>query len=168
MTFNYNNVYLNNVSSIAGKIESEGPLKDYYDRVYKDFYIGTKSWEDAEIKLHTEAINLVEKKEGKHADLLISGDLLNQIVVSNYTASNLNIPFLGIYSACSTITEGMIIASNFIESKLLNNIIVSTSSHNNSAEKQFRYPIEYGSKKRKTCTFTTTGGVAIFLSNKKK
>lgn len=167
MTFNYNNVYLNNVSSIAGKYESEGPLKNYYDKTYNDFYINTKSWEDAEVKLLTEAIDLVIKKENRSADLLISGDLLNQIVASNYTASTLNIPYLGIYSACSTITEGMLIASNFIESGKVKNIIVSTSSHNNSAEKQFRYPIEYGSKKRKMCTFTTTGGTALFLSDKK-
>ena len=167
MTFKFKEVYLNNVSSIAGKYELEGPLKNYYDKTYDDLYIGTKSWEDAEIKLLSEAIDLAIKKENKKPELLISGDLLNQIVVSNYTASKLNIPYLGIYSACSTITEGLIIGSSLIDSKKIKSCICATSSHNNSAEKQFRYPIEYGSKKRTTSTFTTTGGAALFLSNKK-
>ena len=101
-------------------------------------------------------------------DVLVSGDLLNQIVATNYAASSLGIPLIGIYGACSTSVLGLIIASNMIEAKQIKNAITSTSSHNNAAEKQFRYPVEYGGPKRKTTTFTSTGGASAYLSKNKK
>lgn len=171
MTFKYNNVYLNDTYTIAGKYEKEGPLNNYFDKTYDDFYFKQKTWEDAESYLIKESINnLLQKtnKGEKDINLLISGDLLNQIVSSNYAASTFKIPYLGIYSACATSVEGLIIASNMIENNQIQNCICSTSSHNNAAEKQFRYPVEYGGPKPKTTTFTTTGGVSALLSNEKK
>ena len=170
MTFKYKNVYINNTETIAGPFEKEGPLSKYYDKKYHEFYFGEKTWEQSEIKILTESIKLLLKKENKTVkdiELFISGDLLNQLVASNYTASKYDIPYLGIYNACATSVEGLIIASNMIEAKQVNNIVVSTSSHNNTAEKQFRYPIEYGGPKPKSTTFTVTGAASALLSTKK-
>ena len=166
MTTKYNNVYLNNTFTIAGIMEAKGPLGRYYDKIYHDFYFGEKTFELAEAKIIEEAVNNLITKEGK-PDLFVSGDLLNQIVASNYAASKLSIPYLGIYSACASSVEGLIIASNFIDKNIINSCICSTSSHNNAAEKQFRFPVEYGGVKPKTTTFTTTGVGSASLSNKK-
>ena len=170
MTTKYNNVYLNEVALVTGPYEKNGPLQSYYDKSYNDFYFGTNTWEDAEIKLISESIDLLLYKIGKtrfDIDLLISGDLLNQIVASNYASSKLGIPYLGIYSACASSMEGLIIASLLIDSEKIDNAICSVSSHNNAAEKQFRYPVEYGGPKPKTTTFTSTGGVSAYVSSDK-
>lgn len=171
MTFKYNNVYINDTATITGPYEANGPLSKYFDKSYNDLYFNTKSWELAEIKLIEESIDILLNKVGKtkfDVDVLVSGDLLNQIVATNYAASSLGIPLIGIYGACSTSVLGLIIASNMIEAKQIKNAITSTSSHNNAAEKQFRYPVEYGGPKRKTTTFTSTGGASAYLSSNKK
>ena len=171
MTFKYNNVYINDTATITGPYEANGPLSKYFDKSYNDLYFNTKSWELAEIKLIEESIDILLNKVGKtkfDVDVLVSGDLLNQIVATNYAASSLDIPLIGIYGACSTSVLGLIIASNMIEAKQIKNAITSTSSHNNAAEKQFRYPVEYGGPKRKTTTFTSTGGASAYLSSNKK
>ena len=170
MTTKYNNVYINATGTVTGPYEANGPFSKLYDKSYSDFYFGTSTWEQAESKLITDSVDIVLSKLGKtrfDVDLHISGDLLNQTVASNYAASNLKIPFMGIYNACATSVEGLIIASNFIDAKQIDNAVVSVSSHNNSAEKQFRYPVEYGGPKHKTATFTTTGGASAYLSREK-
>ncbi len=171
MTFKYNNVYINDTATITGPYEANGPLSKYFDKSYNDLYFNTKTWELAEIKLIEESIDILLNKVGKtkfDIDVLVSGDLLNQIVATNYAASSLGIPLIGIYGACSTSVLGLIIASNMLEAKQVENAITSTSSHNNAAEKQFRYPVEYGGPKRKTTTFTSTGGASAYLSRNKK
>ena len=171
MTFKYNNVYINDTSTITGPYESKGPLSKYFDKSYDDLYFGTKTWELAEVKLIEESIDILLNKleiTKFDIDVLISGDLLNQIVATNYAASSLGIPLIGIYGACSTSVLGLIIASNMVEAKQVKNAVASTSSHNNAAEKQFRYPVEYGGPKRKTTTFTSTGGASAYLSRDKK
>lgn len=171
MTFKYENVYINDTATIAGPYERKGPIGTYFDKSYDEFYFGMKTWEQAEEKLITESVDLLLYKLARtrfDVDLHIGGDLLNQIVASNYAASTLGIPFLGIYSACATSVEGLILASNMIESKQIKNCICTASSHNNAAEKQFRYPVEYGGPKPKTATFTTTGGAAAYLSYNKR
>ena len=170
MTTKYNNVYIKEVSTVTGPYEANGPFNKLYDRSYDDFYFNTKSWEEAESKLIDDSVDILLAKIGKtrfDVDLHISGDLLNQMTASNYAASRLKIPYLGIYSACATSVEGLIIGSNMVESRQVKNVIASTSSHNNAAEKQFRYPVEYGGPKRKTTTFTTTGGASAYLSSEK-
>ena len=171
MTFKLKNVYLEDVFTISGMYENDGDLGNCFDKTYKDdLYFGMKTWEKAEVKLLREAIDrLIKKNKYKYddIDMILSGDLQNQIAASSYAVNGTNIPFLGLYSACSTIGEGIIVASNFIDSKRINNAIVCTSSHNMVAEKQFRNPTEYGAPKPKTSTFTATGSVAILLSNKK-
>ena len=170
MTFKYNNVYINEVSTITGPKEGEGPLSKFFDKSYSEYYMGSDTWEQAEVKMNTENIDLLlnkSNKSKKDVDIFISGDLLNQIVASSYAASTLNIPYMGIYSACATSTEGIIIASNMIEGGLINNSVVNVSSHNNASEKQFRYPVEYGGPKPVSQTFTVTGSASALISNKK-
>lgn len=170
MTFRYNNVYLSHVSTVAGPFEAKGPFGRFYDKVYDDFYCGTDSWEQAECRMLIDSVDLLLYKANKlknDIDLHISGDLLNQIVSTNYASASLKIPLIGIYSACSTSVLGMIIGSNMIDKDQIRNCIVSTSSHNNGAEKQFRQPVEYGGPKRKTSTFTITGAASFLLTSKK-
>lgn len=169
MTIKYNNVYINDTATITGPYEANGPLKKYFDKYYKELYFGEKTWEQAEVKLINESIDLLKSKTNKeNIELFIGGDLLNQIVASNYAATKLNSSFVGIYAACSTSTLGLILGSNFIENDLAKNVITFTSSHNNGAEKQYRYPIEYGGPKPKTTTFTSTGAASALLSKEKK
>lgn len=172
MTYKYNNVYIEDTMTIAGPYEAEGPLAKYIDKLYKnDLYFGKTSFEKAESELMKESINLLLKKTNKtkkDIDILIAGDLQNQIAASDYTAKDIDIPFLGIYNACATSSEAMIIGSTFIDSKKIKNCICSVSSHNNASEKQFRNPVEYGGPKPKTSTFTVTGAVSILLTNKKQ
>lgn len=168
MTFKYKNVYINETAIITGPYEKKGPLHGYFDKSYDELYFGTKTWEDAESKILEESVDMLLSKIHKtrfDIDMFVSGDLLNQIVSSNYTASHLGIPFLGVYNACATSVEGLIVASNMIDAKQIKNCICSVSSHNNAAEKQFRYPVEYGGPKPKTTTFTTTGGASAYLTS---
>lgn len=170
MTFKYENVFLNFTSTVVGKMEKEGPIGKYFDRSFNDFYVGCKTWEQAEEKLIEHSLNILFKKMGKsrsEIDLFISGNLLNQLVSSNYAAGKIKIPYLGIYSACATSVEGLVIAANMIEAGQIDNALISISSHNNAAEKQFRYPVEYGGIKPKTTTFTVTGAASCFLSGEK-
>lgn len=168
MTFKYKNVYINDASTVVGRYEKNGPLSSYFDKSYNDFYFNKKTWEQAESFLIEDSVDLLLNKISKtrfDIDLFISGDLLNQVVASNYAASNLKIPYLGIYNACASSVEGLIIASNMIDKGQINNAICSVSSHNNAAEKQFRYPVEYGGVKPKTTTFTVTGSASAYLSS---
>ena len=170
MTLKFNNVYVGDTSTVAGKLEIEGPLVKYFDKKYDDYYINSKSLEMSEVNLQKDSIDILLKKIGLKPidiDLILGGDLLNQISATSYGVSKYNIPFLGLYSACATSMESIIIASNMIDSKKCNNAICVTSSHNLTSEKQFRNPIEYGAPKPKTATFTSTGGASIFLTNKK-
>lgn len=170
MTTKYKNVYIEDVATIVGPYEHEGPLSKRFDRYYDDMYFETDSLEQAETKLMTDSISLLLQKVNKEKneiDLFIAGDLQNQITASCYTANKFSIPFLGIYSACATNTEGLIIASNFIENKTCDEAIVAVSSHNMVAEKQFRNPTEYGGPKPGTATFTATGGASCNLTSKK-
>lgn len=169
MTIKYNNVFINSTATITGPYEGKGPLKKYFDKSYENLYFNEKTWEQAEEKIINESIDIAKEKANKEKiDLYIGGDLLNQIVASNYTASKLNESFIGIYAACSTSTLGLILGANFIENKLVKNVITFTSSHNNAAEKQYRYPVEYGGPKPKTTTFTSTGAASALLSRDEK
>ena len=170
MTFKYNNVYVDEVSTVVGPYETKGPIGNKFDKTYDNLYIKEKTFEQAEVRLLQDSIDILLEKANKKKediDVIISGDLLNQISSSSYAALKYNIPFLGIYSACSTSTEGIIIGAALMDSKKVKNVIVSTSSHNMASEKQFRNPTEYGAPRPMTSTFTATGGASILLTNKK-
>lgn len=167
MTFYYKNVYLEDTATIVGPYERKGPLRKYFDKAYQDFYFGEKSFEKGEIKLVKDALVMILKKTGykkEDIDTVIGGDLLNQIVASTYGCVGVGNSFIGVYGACSSSVLEMIIASNFIESKMIKNAICIVSSHNLTSEKQFRYPTEYGAPRPNSATFTATGAAACLLS----
>jgi len=168
MTFKYNNVYVKETSTVVGPYEAKGPLGKYYDLRYEDLYFGEKTWEQAEIKSILDSVHKVLSKakiNKSDIDIHIGGDLLNQIVATNYSAAKIGIPLIGIYSACSSSTLGLLLASNMLEAKQIKTAIITSSSHNNGAEKQYRNPVEYGGPKREYTTFTTTGCAACILSS---
>lgn len=171
MTRKFNNVYINEKYTIAGIYEKDGPIADYFDMIYdKDFYYGCDTFEKAEEKMIGNSIDkLINRAKVIDSDIdyVIAGDLENQIAASDYAMRDFNIPFIGIYSACATFGEGLLLSANLIEGKGANRVIVSTGSHNMVAEKQFRNPTEYGVPKKKTTTWTSTGAVSLLLSNKK-
>lgn len=166
----FNNCFIQATSTVSGSLEKEGPIGNYFDKTYNDNYCGEKSWEKAEMKLMEDSINIALEKSllsEKDIDLIISGDLNNQIVIGNYVLKKYSFPYLGIYSACSTLTEGLIIGSTFIDSDFGDYVMVATSSHNSTSERQFRNPTEYGGQKSCTTTFTATGAAACILTNQK-
>ncbi|MBQ4583660.1 MAG: stage V sporulation protein AD [Bacilli bacterium] len=162
----FNNVYINDFYSVAGPLEKVGQIRKF-DKTLDDYYFGEKTFELAEIKMQKTVIeNLLYKNKctTMEIDCLIGGDLTNQIAASSYTARKFKIPNLGIYSACASFVEALIISANFIDSKKMKKIIALTSSHNLVAEKQFRFPVEYGAPKKKTSTFTATGSVGALVT----
>ena len=164
----FKKVYLNDYFTVVGPLEKESHLKRL-DLAMNDYYYGCKSFEQAEIKMQRVAIeNLLNNNSlfSNNIDVIVGGDLSNQIAVTSSAIKKYNIPFLGIYSACATFTESLIILGSLIESGMIKRGISSISSHNLTAEKQFRYPVEYGSPKPHTSTFTTTGSIASLVSNK--
>ena len=171
MTFKYNNVYLENTATVVGPYEHAGPLTRRFDRYYDEMYMHEDTFENAEVHLMKESVDiLLDKlnKKKKDINLFVAGDLQNQITSSSFTAKYMETPFIGVYSACASNVLGLIIASNMIDSKRINNAIISVSSHNMVSERQFRNPTEYGAPKPSSATFTATGGASAYLSNQKK
>jgi len=164
-----NNVYVLASSTSAGPLEKDGPLGKYFSQTYQTQYAGEKTYEDAEKKMLKDACSSLMNNKSIHGvvDMMFGGDLSNQITVANYLASLYKIPFIGVYGACSTSVLSMIVASSYIETKLIKGALCFTSSHNCTAERQFRYPTEYGVQRKFTSTWTATGAGAIVLSNKK-
>lgn len=171
MTTKFNNVYVGDSYTIASVYEKDGPIATYFDKIYdKDLYYGCDTFERAEEKMLRDSIDgLLDKSKTNESDIdcIISGDLENQIAASDYALRHFSVPFLGIFSACATFGEGLFVGANFIEGKRAEKVIVSTSSHNMMAEKQFRNPTEYGAPKKKTTTWTSTGAASMLLTNKK-
>lgn len=154
-------------TSIVGIKEGEGPLASYFDIILKDDLNGQDSFEKAESSISYRAIiETIAKANLKEKDIdyIFSGDLLNQTTASNFVARNLNIPFFGLYGACSTMTESLSLASLFIEGGFSNYSIAATSSHFSAAERQFRFPLEFGSQRKDTSQWTVTGAGAMLIA----
>lgn len=152
--------------SVVGPKEGAGPLGEYFDIVLKDDLNGQKSYEKAESSILYMAITeCIKKVKLQESDInyLLAGDLLNQISSSNFAARDLDIPFIGLYGACSTMTESLSIGALIMEGGFANYIVAATSSHFSSAERQFRYPLEYGSQRHPTAQWTVTGAGAMTL-----
>lgn len=157
--------------SVAGKKESEGPLKNYFDKIFFDSYAGQSSWEKAESLMQQEALSIALNRCSLHTediDFVFAGDLLNQCVSSSFGLREMNIPYLGQYGACSTMAQGLIMASVMVESGAAKNAACVTSSHFCSAERQYRFPLEYGGQRTPTAQWTVTGSGSCVLSNVKK
>ena len=170
MTTKFNNVYLNNTSVVAGPYLNEGPLKNCFDGVYNDFYDEEDTFEDCEIKEGKRAIDILLRKENINKDdisVMLSSDLSNQLMISNFIAKELKIPYFGVYNACSSFTEELIIASFMLNNKNIKNVLCTTSSNILTSERQFRSPVEYGLQKPDYSTFTVSASTACLLSNNK-
>ena len=169
MTFHFDNVYIEDTATVSGPYEKKGPLSKYFDKSYDDLIMGEKSWENSEIRLIKDAIEILFRKKEfskEKVDVVIGGDLLNQIAASTY-GIDFGKSFIGVYGACSTSVLEMILASCLIDKGFVNNSLCVVSSHNMSSEKQFRYPTEYGAPRVNSSTFTATGGACAFLNNNK-
>ena len=153
-------------ASIAGKKESEGPLRTYFDKTFHDNHFGQPSWEQAEKKLQQLALETLAKKAGipkKQFDMVFSGDLLNQCIGSSFTLRNQNIPHLGLYGACSTMAESLLLASMVIGGGYADRVVAMTSSHFASSERQYRFPLAYGGQRTPTAQWTVTGAGAALV-----
>ena len=166
-----NPVYVISSYSLAGIKEKEGPLGTMYDNTLTDDMNNEDSWEKAESSMVKEAMINAVKKAGlteKDIDYCISGDLLNQVSASTFGVRDMEIPFLGIYGACSTFGEAMGIGAMLIDGGFAENILVGASSHFCSAEKQYRAPLGMGNQRPPTTTTTVTGDGAVVLSKNPK
>lgn len=155
-------------AAIGGPFEAKGNISADFDFLHEDLWLGQNSFEKAEKKLLEHACELALSKASlKNTDIqfFLSGDLINQIIPSSFTARTLAIPYLGIYGACSSSMEGLLLASLIVDSGFASKVLVGTSSHNASAEKQYRYPTEYGAQKPPTAQWTVTGAGAAIVSN---
>lgn len=165
-----NAIYVQSTGTAVGPMEANGPLNSFYDKTYNDLYCGEESWELAERRLMNDSIELCISKANvtkDDIDLLLAGDLLNQNVTSNYVARTQQIPFLCMFGACSTSMETLSVGSALLDGGFANRVLASTSSHNATAERQFRNPTEYGGQKPDTATFTVTGAGSILISKEK-
>ena len=170
-------IQLNHAPSVVGfaavgaKKEKEGPLADYFDYLSEDSSFGEKTWEKAETLMQKKAIELALQKGGiqkEQIDFLFAGDLLNQCISSAYASRELQLPFFGLYGACSTMAESLCLAGMFVDAKLASRCLAVTSSHFCSAERQFRFPLEYANQRPVSATWTVTGGGAFILSKDAK
>lgn len=169
MTYYFNKVYINEKYSLLSSGKYNPIIKGETDEYVNDYYLNEKTIELCEAKYQNIVIDkLIEKSKlsKNNIDLIINGDLQNQILASTLSISNKDISSLGIYSACATFIEGLIIASMFVNNTK-SNVIVTSSSHNLVSEKQFRFPVEYGALRRKVNTCTASGSIAALVSRKK-
>ena len=156
-------------AAVGGEKEGEGPLGPKFDHIdTADGRFGAPTWEQAEGEMQRLALSAALDKAGKerYPDALFAGDLMNQCTASSYGLSSFSLPYFGLYGACSTGCEGMILAAIALQSGLFDRLGVVTSSHNSAAERQFRLPIEYGGQRSPTAQWTVTAAAAFLLSGK--
>lgn len=154
-------------ASVVGSKEGKGPLGKYFDEIIEDSHFGMKTWEQAESRFQLESVSHAIRKAGltkEDIDAVCSGDLINQCIGSAYGLRELEIPFLGLYGACSTMAEGLIVTSQLIDSGTAERTIAVTSSHFSTAERQFRFPLSYGGQRTPTSQWTCTASGAVMLS----
>lgn len=156
-------------SSIVGKKESEGPLGELFDEIVVDAMAGKDNWEEGESEFVRRAIQMALQKAGlKKTEIryLFAGDLLGQLIATSFGVKDFEIPLFGIYGACSSAGEGISLAAMMVAAGYANHAIAASSSHFGSAEKQFRFPLEYGNQRPLSSTWTVTGSGAFVISSK--
>ena len=156
--------------NVAGKKEGEGPLGKCFDMICEDDKFGAESWEEAESTMQKEAAALAMGKAGvepKEVRYVFAGDLLGQTIATSFGIMNYNIPLFGVYGACSTAGESMSLAAMCVAGGYADTVLAMTSSHFASAEKQFRFPLEYGNQRPASATWTVTGSGAFLIGKKK-
>jgi len=158
-------------AAIVGPEEGKGPLEKNFDLVLEKNMYREKTPEKAEMKMLLESCNLALKKAGIKSDdidFFMAGDLLNQIIAANFTARELALPFFGLYGACSTFSEALILSSMLIDGNFAHQVLMGVSSHYETAERQFRYPIELNIKKSQTAQYTVTGAGSCIVSDQEQ
>ncbi len=158
-------------ASVAGKKESEGPLAHTFDITSQDTYFGEKTWEQGEKQMQKMALGKLAEKAGmtmRDFDMVFSGDLLNQCIGSSFTLRNLGVPHLGLYGACSTMAESLLLASMTVGGGYADKVVAMTSSHFASSERQYRFPLGYGGQRTPTSQWTVTGSGAALVSSEGK
>ncbi|MBE5884129.1 MAG: stage V sporulation protein AD [Lachnospiraceae bacterium] len=161
-------VYIINSASVVGKKEGEGPLGLLFDVVGEDDMFGCNTWEEAESSLQKDAVFLAMGKAGlkpEDVSLIFAGDLLGQSIATSFGISSYEIPLLGVYGACSTCGESLALGAMSIAGGFADKVICVTSSHFGSAEKEFRFPLEYGNQRPLSATWTVTGSGAFVLGS---
>lgn len=154
-------------ASIAGKKESQGPLGGCFDKTSSDTFFGQKTWEQAEKKMQELSLKTLAEKAGLHTweiDLVFSGDLLNQCIGSSFSLRNMNIPHLGLYGACSTMAESLLLAAMTVDGGYADRVAALTSSHFASSERQYRFPLGYGGQRTPTAQWTVTGSGSALVT----
>lgn len=170
MTIKYNNVYLKEVSTVACRDEKEGTFGNLYDMTYDNYYAKEKTFEQAEMKMVEDSSLIVLKKSNlsfDNIDVIIGADLSNQVTINAYSSRKFNRPYIGLYNACASMCEEYIVAGSLLQNENIKNILLNVSSHNMTAERQFRNPVEYGCPKPKRSTFTVTGSASCILTKEK-
>ena len=158
-------------ASVAGKKEAEGPLADAFTLTSQDTYFGEKTWEQAEKRLQQLALEYLAKKAGMdQADfsLVYSGDLLNQCIGSSFSLNRTGIPHLGLYGACSTMAQSLLMAALTVDGGYSDKVVALTSSHFASSERQYRFPLGYGGQRTPTAQWTVTGSGAALVCSQGK
>lgn len=155
--------------TIAGPKECAGVVGKYVDKTLTDDMFGESTYEKAECKMLSFAISKAIENAGmqdSEMDMLISGDLLNQIISASFAARDFDFPFLGVYGACSTLAEAYALAATFIDAGYYKKIVAATGSHFSSAERQYRYPLELGNTRPPQSQWTVTGAGGAVLADK--
>ncbi len=153
-------------ASVAGKKESEGPLSRCYDITSQDTFFGQKTWEQAEKQMQKLALDTLLNKakiSPEQVGMVFSGDLLNQCIGSSFSLRGTGIPHLGLYGACSTMAESLLLASMAVGGGFSDRVVAMTSSHFASSERQYRFPLGYGGQRTPTAQWTVTGSGAVLV-----
>ena len=162
---------ITSAASIVGQTEGEGPLASFFDRVEPDPTFGKKSWEEAESELQRQTVQKCLDKAGRQAadvNCLFAGDLLGQIVATSFGVESFDIPFFGLYGACSTMGEAMILGAMAAGAGYADRVLALASSHFASAERQFRFPLAYGNQRPQSTTWTVTGCGCVMIEGNEK
>ena len=162
-----NRPYIISAYAIGGKKEGEGPLHDWFDECLSDDPYGENTWEKSESRMLKTAMTECMRRGGKTTEeigAVLSGDLLNQLMSSSFMARDLQIPFLGMYGACSTMTESLMLGAVLTDGGYSDNVMIGASSHYCTAERQFRLPLEHGNQRPPSAQWTATAAGAMLLS----
>lgn len=155
-------------STVVGPTEGKGPLGDFFDDILENSLRGQKTWEKAEQKMLQDALERTITKAGlkpNQVDFLLAGDLLNQLISANFTAKTMGIPFFGLYGACSTAAESIALGSILIDGGYATHVVAGASSHYDTAERQYRFPTEFGVQRPLTAQRTVTGAGGFLLGD---
>lgn len=166
-TFKFGNAAITSFAAVVGKVESEGPYGDEFDEVVEDNKGDAETWEQAEAMLQSKSLQHAMDKASlvpEKMDLIFAGDLLNQCTGSSYGLKDFYIPFMGIFGACSTFAEALLLSASMVNAGYVDNCAAVTSSHFSSAERQFRFPLNYGGVRTPTAQWTATASGAAIVT----